>query len=95
MARQTHTGSTKKPSDAVARTRSRRGSDKAQTSGSSRQAEKSDRKLSLGADVRRHMIEEAAYYRAEKRGFRAGHEMQDWLEAEAEIVLTLPEGGMH
>ncbi len=27
----------------------------------------------------------AAYYRAEKRGFAPGGEMQDWIEAEAEI----------
>ena len=26
-----------------------------------------------------------AYYKAEARGYEPGHEMQDWLEAEAEI----------
>lgn len=31
------------------------------------------------------MIAEAAYYRAEKRGFAPGHEFIDWLEAEQEI----------
>jgi sterol desaturase/sphingolipid hydroxylase (fatty acid hydroxylase superfamily) len=31
------------------------------------------------------MIEEAAYYRAEKRGFAPGYEFLDWLEAEREI----------
>jgi hypothetical protein len=31
------------------------------------------------------MIREAAYYRAEKRGFAPGHEFLDWLEAEREI----------
>ncbi|MDT8384734.1 MAG: DUF2934 domain-containing protein [Gammaproteobacteria bacterium] len=30
-------------------------------------------------------VAEAAYFRAEKRGFAPGHEMQDWLEAESEI----------
>ncbi len=30
-------------------------------------------------------IAEAAYYRAEARGFAAGYEMEDWLEAESEI----------
>jgi len=30
-------------------------------------------------------IAEAAYYRAEKRGFTPGGELQDWLDAEAEI----------
>ncbi len=31
------------------------------------------------------MIAEAAYYKAEKRGFIPGHEALDWLEAEREI----------
>ena len=30
-------------------------------------------------------IAEAAYYRAERRGFAPGQEMDDWLAAEAEI----------
>jgi hypothetical protein len=33
---------------------------------------------------RERMIAEAAYYRAEKRHFAPGHELEDWLEAEAE-----------
>ena len=35
------------------------------------------------------MIEEAAYYRAEKRHFEPGHELDDWLQAEAEICSLL------
>ena len=34
-------------------------------------------------------IAQAAYFRAEKRGFAPGGEMQDWLEAEAEIQQLL------
>ncbi len=34
---------------------------------------------------RRRMIAEAAYYRAEHRGFLNGNPDQDWLEAEHEI----------
>ena len=34
---------------------------------------------------RQQMIATAAYYRAEKRGFNSSDEIQDWLEAEAEI----------
>ncbi|HYE37672.1 DUF2934 domain-containing protein [Methylocaldum sp.] len=30
-------------------------------------------------------IAEAAYYRAERRGFAPGYEVEDWLEAEREI----------
>lgn len=32
-------------------------------------------------------IAELAYYKAESRGFEPGYEMQDWLEAEQEILL--------
>jgi hypothetical protein len=37
------------------------------------------------AEGRRERIAVAAYYRAEKRGFKSGGEAQDWLEAEATI----------
>lgn len=33
----------------------------------------------------RQMVEERAYFKAERRGFASGHEMEDWLEAEQEI----------
>jgi Protein of unknown function (DUF2934) len=38
-------------------------------------------------EVKRLMIAEAAYYCAEQRGFEPGHELEDWLEAEARIGL--------
>ena len=38
---------------------------------------------------RQHMISTAAYYRAERRGFDGGDEVEDWLEAEAEIDAKL------
>ena len=31
------------------------------------------------------MVAEAAYYRAEKRGFAPGLDLEDWLAAEKEI----------
>ena len=34
----------------------------------------------------RAMIEEAAYFLAQKRGFSPGYEMQDWLQAEEQIT---------
>jgi hypothetical protein len=46
----------------------------------------------IGPDWHRQMIEEAAYYRAEKRGFRAGDPVADWLAAEAEIDELLAKG---
>ena len=35
------------------------------------------------------MIAEAAYYRAEKRNFDPGHELTDWLAAEADVEAAL------
>lgn len=47
-------------------------------------------KASPGADPcpRERAIAEAAYFRAEQRGFAPGNEMGDWLEAEAEIARS-------
>ena len=39
----------------------------------------------INEDERRHMVAEAAYYRALSRGFAAGGEVEDWLAAEREI----------
>lgn len=36
-------------------------------------------------DDRRRRIADAAYYRAQRRGFTPGYEDEDWLEAEREI----------
>jgi hypothetical protein len=36
-------------------------------------------------DQRQRMIAEAAYFRAEHRGFQGGDPLKDWLQAEAEI----------
>lgn len=35
------------------------------------------------------MIEEAAYRIAEARGFLPGHELSDWLQAEADVEIRL------
>jgi hypothetical protein len=35
------------------------------------------------------LIAERAYYRAERRGFTAGHELDDWLAAEREVTELL------
>ncbi len=44
----------------------------------------------LSADERRSLIAEAAYLRAERRGFANGDEVDDWLAAEAEIDARYP-----
>jgi hypothetical protein len=42
---------------------------------------------------RRRMIADAAYFRAERRGFAAGGELDDWLAAEGEIDRLIERGG--
>ncbi|MFN7086988.1 MAG: DUF2934 domain-containing protein [Burkholderiales bacterium] len=44
------------------------------------------------AAERHRMIAEAAYYRALRRGFHGGSDLEDWLEAEAEIDKMLLRG---
>jgi hypothetical protein len=38
------------------------------------------------AEQIRKLIEEAAYYRAAERGFATGHELEDWIQAESEVM---------
>ncbi len=45
--------------------------------------------IAVSEDVRRQMIAEAAYLRAEQRGFAPGHEREDWLLAEDEVDALL------
>lgn len=39
--------------------------------------------------TRQAMIAEAAYFRAKQRNFATGHEMEDWLHAEAAVNRLL------
>jgi Protein of unknown function (DUF2934) len=50
--------------------------------------------VEISEDVRRGMIAEAAYLRAERRGFTGGpdKEREDWLMAEAEVDALLKAG---
>ena len=43
----------------------------------------------VGPERRMALIAEAAFFRAEKRGFAPGHETEDWLAAESEIDAKL------
>lgn len=43
------------------------------------------REIPSFSDSREQRIAEAAYWRAERRGFTPGRELDDWLEAEREI----------
>lgn len=43
------------------------------------------RSKAWSGEDRYRMIAEAAYFRAERRGFVSGSELQDWLAAETEV----------
>ena len=47
----------------------------------------------IPADELRKLISEAAYYRAKQRGFQPGHELDDWIQAEAEVTRRLNSPG--
>jgi len=46
----------------------------------------------IDPERRRALIAQFAYYRAERRGFEPGHEVEDWLHAEAEVDTALTLG---
>jgi hypothetical protein len=37
----------------------------------------------------RKLISEAAYFRAKQRGFEPGYELEDWIQAEAEVMRRI------
>lgn len=45
----------------------------------------------MAGEDRYRMIAEAAYFRAEQRGFAPGNEIDDWLAAELEVDALLEE----
>jgi hypothetical protein len=47
----------------------------------------------LSPDELRKLISEAAYYRAKQRGFAPGQELEDWIQAEAEVIGRLNSPG--
>jgi hypothetical protein len=53
-------------------------------------AVRTDVETSLTESDRLRMIELAAYFRAERRGFLPGFEVEDWFAAEAEIAAQIP-----
>lgn len=47
----------------------------------------------LSPEERQRIIAETAYFIAERRGFSAGSELDDWLQAEAEVDRRLGGAG--
>ena len=58
------------------------------TSGSVRYRQDTQARIGIGPEHHeqlQHAIAVAAYYASERRNFQAGHELEDWLQAEAEV----------
>lgn len=64
----------------------------AQPKGARAVKEKASQRAAVSTEDRRAMIAEAAYLRAERRGFTPGHETEDWLAAEVEVEALLKIG---
>jgi hypothetical protein len=47
----------------------------------------------ISPDELRKLISEAAYYRAKQRGFAPGYELEDWIQAEQEVMRRLGSPG--
>lgn len=52
-----------------------------------------DARAEVSPEELRKLISEAAYYRAKQRGFEPGHELEDWIQAEAEVIGRLNSAG--
>lgn len=48
--------------------------------------------ITVSEEARRAMIAQAAYLRAERRGFAPGGDVEDWMAAEAEVDALLRAG---
>jgi Protein of unknown function (DUF2934) len=57
-----------------------------------RRATSRTEQVNLSPELREEMIREAAYYRAEKRGFQGGDPLADWLSSEEEVNTALSQG---
>jgi Protein of unknown function (DUF2934) len=49
-------------------------------------------RVDVPPEARHAMIAEAAYLRAERRGFTPGYDIEDWLAAESEVDALLSAG---
>lgn len=54
-----------------------------------RSAEPQTASARMAPEQRQQLIAQAAYFIAERRGFAPGNELEDWLQAEAEIEACM------
>ncbi len=72
-----------------------KGAEKATASSRAKGGKQMEAPLNVTPERRLQMIAEAAYFRAEARGFAPGREMEDWLAAEAEVDRLLSGSRRH
>jgi len=53
--------------------------------GNENSSEHASNVVHISEEKQQEIIAMAAYFKAEQRNFEPGHEIEDWLEAEAEI----------
>lgn len=78
----------KKPPAAPRKTTTPKASS-AGTSAPAKTPTRADASVQLSRAELEKLISEAAYYRAKQRGFQPGHELEDWIQAEAEVMRRL------
>lgn len=101
MTTTTKAGTARKPTKTT--TAKTAGADKAKPSKTAKPAAKQEpgvakapakrtrQTVKVDPEVRRHYVEVAAYYIAERRGFLGGCANEDWVQAELEIDRLLAE----
>jgi hypothetical protein len=57
-------------------------------------AQSAFRSTRIDPDVRRQLVAAEAYFRAERRGFAAGNELDDWVAAEMAVDTRLQQSQM-
>jgi BRCT domain type II-containing protein len=82
------TESTKKPKAAKS-TAKKTATKRKTTASKSTRSRKKPASIKISDEQRLSMIAEAAYFKAEQRGFAGGNPVEDWLAAESEVDALL------
>ena len=89
MRRKTTTGTAKPRKTTTGTARPRARARVAEPQPAAAPAVAADAARCLDAAQRYRMVATTAYYIAERRGFAPGHELEDWLAAEAAVAAAL------
>jgi len=89
MSKSTTTHATTRGKTGPQHAQAARTSASAQVATRKRSAEPPAASAKVLPEERQQLIAQAAYFIAERRGFAPGNEIEDWLQAEAEIEACL------